>query len=319
MTAKTYTTTNLLPSKLRAEKKRRRRIIFRIILCLAVILSAVLFFLWKYNSKNHRNLNALSGAFSEYDLSVTVVDVGQGSSAVIIADGEAMLIDTGTRDESKNVIDFLNDCKVKTLKCAVASHPHADHMGGMSDIIKSFDTERLLMSRAKNDIASYRYMMEAASVNEVEVIYPEEGDEFPLGNGTVTVLASDDTHGEGMNDRSLVLRLSYEDVSFLFMADAGTAIEELMLHGKHKKSLASDVLVVGHHGSSDASSEEFVKTVKPCEAVISCGRDNEYGHPHEKTLKTLEKYNIKVRRTDLSGNITYVYKREGELGVYGIQ
>ena len=287
-----------------------------IVVLLIFITVLSLFLYGKYfRGRNNKTLES-AAAGQEFGLKVTVLDVGQGNCAVISCGGETMLIDTGTRENSKKIKNFLEEQKVERLKYAVASHPHSDHMGGMGDIIYLFRPEKLFTDGLEADSASYRAMMRAAEDEGTAVSVPEPGESFMLGEAEITVLSPGKSF-ESVNDMSLVLRLEYREKVFLFMGDAGTEAEEEMLSGVFKSLTDCDILIAGHHGSSDASSEAFVRKASPVEAVISCGAGNEYGHPHRETTELFEKLNIKIRRTDIEGDIAYGVDDGGRLLTVG--
>lgn len=305
MKVRTYTTTNLLPSKQKRHNKNKikSRIALAVVLLVFISVICGLVYHRYFRGRNHRKLETLSSS-AEYELRVTIIDVGQGSSALIESGGEAMLIDSGTRDNSKKIAELLKKRGIESLKYLAATHPHADHIGGMGDLIYAFLPKVLLTDGLKSDNASYKAMMDAADKNNCDISVCEAGETFTLGSAKLTVLSPGKEY-ESVNDMSLVFQLECGNSTFLFMGDAGKEVEETLLSGKDKSLLDCDILVAGHHGSSDASSESFVRSVSPVEAVISCGKDNDYGHPHRETLELFEKLGVAVRRTDLEGNITY--------------
>lgn len=248
--------------------------------------------------------DVLSGNISQNqaELTVSFIDVGQGDATLIECGGEAMLIDAGIYSQRNTVTSYISGRGIDNLEYCVATHPHADHIGGMSEVIYSFDVDTLVYPKVETVSDSWNYVLDACDERGVSYLNPEPLDTLSLGGATITVLspAKNSVYSD-LNDYSLVLKLDYENVSFLLTGDAETTVEnDLMDKGYN---LSADVLKCGHHGSSTSSDPDFINAVNPTAAVISCGKDNEYGHPHSETLSTLESRNIEIYRTDLSSTI----------------
>lgn len=242
------------------------------------------------------------------ELSVHFIDVGQGDAALILSDGEAMLIDTGVYEGAQDLIDYIHAQGVQELTYAVATHPHSDHIGAMDEVIATFPIESFLKTEAVNDNKPYRYMMEELTDKKTNVINPQPGESYQLGQAQFTVLAPlSMDYGSNLNNSSIVIRLDYGDNSFLFTGDAEIEEElDLVENG----IAPADVLKVGHHGSETSSSNTFLDAVRPASAVISCGRNNRYGHPDAEVVKRLEERNVEILRTDEKGSI--VFRSDGK-------
>ena len=233
------------------------------------------------------------------DLSVHFIDLGQGDAALVICDGEAMLIDGGPASASQFVYSYLRQ-KVNKLSAMIATHPHDDHIGGLAAALNAVPVDVIYSPITTWGSKSWNSLAKYASAQGTPIVIPQEGDSFPLGNGTVTILHCwPEAWAE--NDMSIVLRLDYGTTSFLFTGDAEEMSEAIML--TDGVSLPADVLKVAHHGSRYSSTPEFIEAVAPSWAVISCGDGNAYGHPHEETLRTLSI--TKVLRTDQLGTIVF--------------
>lgn len=265
---------------------------------LLLILAAALFLLLYQYIDQPIGRAAVNG-----ELSVHFIDVGQGDAALILSGGEAMLIDTGIYEGAQELIDYIHAQGVQKLTYAVATHPHSDHIGAMDEVITKFPIESFLKTEAVNDNKPYRYMMEELADKKTNVINPQPGDSYQLGQAQFTVLAPlSMDYGSNLNNSSIVIRLDYGDTSFLFTGDAEIEEElDLVENG----IAPADVLKVGHHGSETSSSNTFLDAVRPACAVISCGKDNRYGHPDAEVLKRLEERNVEILRTDEKGSIVF--------------
>lgn len=240
-------------------------------------------------------------SINEAELTVSFIDVGQGDATLIECGNEAMLIDAGLYSERQAVTSYIAQRGIESLSYCVATHPHADHIGGMSEVIYSFDVDTLVYPVCDADSDSWNYVLDACDEKGVSYLNPEPDDTFTLGDATITVLSPEiNADYDNLNDYSLVLMLEYGNVSFLFTGDAEKKVEKELIDNYY---LSADVLKCGHHGSSTSSCTEFIDAVNPAAAVISCGKNNEYGHPHKETLKTLKDRDIEIYRTDLSSTI----------------
>lgn len=240
-------------------------------------------------------------------LSVTFIDIGQGDSTLIKCGDSTMLIDAGIYSERYNLISQLKSMGVNSLDYCVATHPHSDHIGSMSEVIYNFKVDTLMYPDCDSD--SWNYVFDACDEMGVSYYIPEPEDSFYLGDATVTVFSpSRNADYDNLNNYSIVLKVDYKDISFLFTGDAEAEVEAELLEKGY--DLNADVLKCGHHGSSSSSSSRFVDAVNPAVAVISCGKDNDYGHPHKETVSTLKNRKIEMYRTDVLSTITAVSNGE---------
>lgn len=233
-------------------------------------------------------------------LEIHYMDVGQGDATLITCNGEAMLIDAGDNSCGTKLQNYIRKQGVKSLKYMIGTHPDADHVGGMDVIITKFDCDMILLPDYQSDTQTYRDVLDAVIYRNEYVTVPKVGECYTLGDAEFTVLSPSRIY-EDSNNNSIALRLTYGERSFLFTGDAEYEAESDMLQGN--QSLQSDVYKVGHHGSKTATSEQFLRTVSPKYAVISCGSDNDYGHPHAEVLNRLREYGVQVFRTDEQGSI----------------
>lgn len=238
------------------------------------------------------------------DTAVHFIDVGQGDSALLLSGGQAVLIDAGTAESGAAVVRYLEELGVTELYGAVATHPHADHIGGMAQVIEAFPIEHFYLGPETQNTATYSGMLDALEEAGVQPVIPADGDELIFDSGaSLTFLGpADDVPKSNLNDRSLITLFRAGDQDVLFMGDAESAAEESLL--AHHPALTCDVLKVGHHGAATSSSEEFLQAVRPSTAVISCGVDNDYGHPSDQTLQNLSLAGVDdVRITAQSGTV----------------
>ena len=245
----------------------------------------------------------------EDDLAVHFIDVGQGDCIFVqTPTGDSLLIDAGENGNEEKVISYLAQYGDDTLEYVVATHPHSDHIGALDGVLGAYTVQNILMPRLTESNtptnSSYKNFLKAVKASKAKVIAAKAGYTFSLGKGTCTVLAPTE-QTDDLNNLSVVLRLDWGETSFLFTGDAEKTEERTILNGKYADLLDADVLKMGHHGSRTSSSASFLKAVSPRYCVISCGEDNDYGHPHKETLQKLEKLSIDPYRTDLSGSIRF--------------
>lgn len=228
------------------------------------------------------------------------IDVGQADAALVICDGKTMLIDGGNSADSNLIYSFLKARNITHLDYIIATHAHEDHVGGLSGALNYatagtvYCPVRSYSSKAFNNFAS-NVQKQGKSIT-----IPTNSTKFSLGSAQCTVLAVNTS--SDLNNSSIVLRIVYGSTSFLFTGDAEREVEQAMIN--RGVPLKSTVLKVGHHGSYTSSSYQFLWNVMPTYAVISCGKDNSYGHPHDEVLSRLRDADVTLFRTDLQGDIT---------------
>lgn len=244
-------------------------------------------------------------------LVVSFIDVGQGDCTFIKTKEADILIDAGESESAETVIEYLNLYNVDDLEYIIATHPHSDHVGALPKIMEEIEAEKLVLpikSEKTTDGTQYRNeLIQIAREKNIKVTeVPLDSDyEITLGKLKLVFLGPivDD---ENLNNTSLIVKLTFDKISFLFTGDAEKLEEYTLVSRDFEQgggTLKSDILKVAHHGSNTSSISDFVKAVNPEYAVISCGVDNEYGHPHNLTIQTLTNIGAKILRTDLSGSI----------------
>ncbi len=234
------------------------------------------------------------------ELKVHFLDVGQGDSIFVeLPSGECMLIDASEREFANRIISFIDCLGYTKIDHLIATHPHADHIGGMQTVISHFEVGEVYMPEAVTDTKTFINLLEAFDEKGLSITVAKAGLEVDFG-GAKGKFVAPKFIVDDMNNCSAVLHLSFGNRAFLFTGDAEID-EESTIEGDIK----CDVLKAGHHGSSTSSGEYLLGKAKPQIAVISCGEGNSYGHPHKEALARLEAAGIKsVYRTDISGNIS---------------
>ncbi len=234
-------------------------------------------------------------------LKVTYLDVGQADCTILQWQDYAMLIDAGRDENADFVLDTLEELGIDYLDYVIATHSHEDHIGAMDEVLYEVPSGCVLYPKETADNSIYRRFLKAAKQAE-KTVNPQPGDDFKLGDLSFTVLAPEWYFEDSPNNASLAVRLEYGDTSFLFTGDALSESETAML--QLEEELESDVFQAGHHGSSTSNTKAFLKEVDPTYVIISCGEDNEYGHPHWEVIASLEEMDVQVYRTDRMGTIT---------------
>ena len=243
-------------------------------------------------------------------LSVHYIDVGQGDASLIISpSGECMLIDAGPAASSDYLLKYLRDYNASHLKYLIITHPHEDHYGGAADIIKNIEIDNLVILGDFEDVYPYDrfiYMTAHSRLSpDANILKVKVGDGFSLSDGAhFAIVSPSAVDFDDYNESSLAIRLVYGDTSFLFTGDAEKDAEKDMIWSGY--DIKSDVYKAGHHGSSTSSTEIFLCEVDPKIAVISCGKDNPYGHPHKSVLKSFKELGIEYYRTDEDGDVVII-------------
>ena len=299
-------------------KKQCSLVILFIIVFLVFSFSAVKTFGWSPHRNDFSETNGAEGITPESESSsiqedtnqqfaVYFIDVGQGDSSLIQCDGHAMLIDGGRSKQSDRIYSFLKDIGVGHLDYIVATHPDDDHIGGLSGALNYATADIGLSPVATHDSQAFQNFKKYLNKQGGKLLVPKAGEQYSLGSSVISVLGPlEAVESDSGNNNSLVLKIDHGNNSFLFTGDAENKEELDILNTS--ANLKSTVLKVGHHGSASSTGEEFLTEVDPAVAVISCGENNEYGHPTEEVLERLKSHNVQILRTDLQGDITFIEK-----------
>ncbi|MCD8158607.1 MAG: MBL fold metallo-hydrolase, partial [Clostridiales bacterium] len=238
---------------------------------------------------------------SDADLKVHFIDVGQGDAIFIeLPNSETMLIDAGP--ESDTAANYIKNQGYSAITYVAATHPDADHISGMPEVLNTFSVDRFYMPEKEHTTQIFENMIDALANNGCESIYAAAG-KYIIDTSDLKLyfVGPVKIYSDNNNDCSAVIKLEYKQNSFLFTGDAETDSENDMIAAGY--DLSADILKVGHHGSSSSTSAAFVKAVNPKDAVISVGADNKYNHPTAETLAVLNAAGVNIYRTDEQGTI----------------
>ena len=275
---------------------------FYILLSLLVITSLVLGLLI-YLGKDSFNIRRIPKIVTELENVTTIVhyvDVGQADGIVIENSGHFMVIDAGTNAASKTMVSYLKSLNAKVIDVVIGTHPHEDHIGGLDDVIKNFEVKRVYMPKYAATTKSYEDVLKAIKNSKLTISNPTIGTEFELGTATVTIFGPVKTYDDA-NNNSIGVKLTDGNISYIFFGDAEKTAERDVLNTKF--NLQADVYKVSHHGSYTSNTKKFVEAISPSVAIISVGKDNDYGYPHKEILRLFQQMGIKVYRTDESKTI----------------
>lgn len=252
-------------------------------------------------SSNSNNTN------SNDEVKIEVLDIGQGDASLIYTKDEVIMIDTGDVDERDRLEKLLKERNISTIDKLIITHPHADHIGGAYVVFKNVNVKEVYDNGDATTSKTYQTYLKNIKQKNIAYHQLKAGDTVDFGDGvsfkvfspTEKMIKNDDD----LNNNSIVGQLRYKDFTMLFTGDSERDAEQNMVKS-YGDELQSDVLKSPHHGSRTSSSDDYLKTVKAKDVIISLAADNEYGHPHKQTLDRYKKYNMNVYRTDQDGTIT---------------
>lgn len=264
---------------------------------LILLLSSFFYTFFSYVQKNFFQV-------SNHNLRFHFIDVGQGDSSLIITPkGNTILIDAGDEAHAKKVVSYIREQGIEKLDLVIATHPDADHIGGMDKVIKNFDIDVFAMPDVSAKTNQYKQIQRELKAKKMRATRLYQGDEVQIDDDIDFEILSpvkgkkyDDT-----NEYSIVAKIVYKDTSFILMGDATMENEVDIIN--NVPDIDIDVLKLGHHGSSTSSSDYFITKTSPNIAIISCGKDNKYGHPHQEVMRVLKKHGVTPYRTDEMGDI----------------
>lgn len=236
-----------------------------------------------------------------HEMQVHFIDVGQGDSILIESpNGKTMLVDGGVKGAGQQIVSYLKELGINKLDIVVATHPDADHIGGLIPVLDTMPIEQFYDSGKVHTSQTFEEMLTRIDEKNIPYHVPKTGDEIEFDKEVNVKVLNANEQATDNNDASIVLKMTYGNVSFLLTGDAGIALEKDML----QYDVTATVLKAGHHGSNTSSSEEFVRAVKPEVTILSYGEDNKYGHPHTEVVDRLQAIGSKIYATADLGTIT---------------
>lgn len=234
------------------------------------------------------------------EMQVHFIDVGQADASLIVCDGHAMLIDGGDAESSSLIYTYLKNHNISHLDYIIGSHPDSDHIGGLAGALNYANADTAFCSVTEHDTRAFNSFVKYLGIQGKSIIVPALGSQYTLGEAQFKIVGPVNK-AEDTNNNSLVIKLTHGSNTFLFTGDAENLEEnDIIASGEN---IASTVLKVPHHGSSNATSAAFVNAVAPKYAVISVGKNNQYGHPADEVVSRLAASGAEIYRTDLNGDI----------------
>ncbi len=243
-------------------------------------------------------------AFQENKFEIHFIDVGQGDAILVLTPSKTMLIDAGPRDG--NAAGYLQSVGVNEIDVVVVTHPHADHIGGMPDILNSFVVMRIIDPGVVHSTLTYTSYLELIDKFDIPYTEGRKGMRIDLcTNAFAEIIHPSNIDEESLNDASIVIMLVLGNIRILLTGDIERGSEEKLLewHRNVTAGLRSHIFKVPHHGSPTSTHTEFLAAVSPELSIIMCGLYNPHGNPHRQTLAKLEAAGSDILRTDLNGNI----------------
>lgn len=239
-------------------------------------------------------------------LTVHFIDVDQADCMLLIAGETTVLIDGGNTGTAYDVLSYLRRYGVEELDLMVNTHPHGDHLGGLPTVLEHIPTEQIWCSTVDYDTSLVARFEKTVDKQGLNIVYPVPGTTYASDGLTITVLGplQDTSSYTDLNDTSLVLMVQFGQKKFLFTGDMEAYAEKQLVEADI--DLDADVLKVGHHGSYSSTSQIFLNEVTPEYGIISCGRNNEYGHPHDAPVNRLNRADVTLFRTDTMGSVVLV-------------
>ena len=252
----------------------------------------------------------VNGCAREKLFSVHIIDVGQGDSIFIqTLEDKRILIDAGDEEAEHTVYSYLKRRGVKKIDVLIATHPDTDHIGSMDYIIDKFKISHFYMPNIKTDSEAFYNLLDSCKEKNLKIEYLTKGDRLKIDSSTTMEILSPSTITDKNNLNSIVSLLNYKGYEFLFTGDAEKENESEILSSCNLPDI--EFLKAGHHGSSSSSTDEFIEKLKPEAVAISCGYNNDYGHPHRSILDTFRENGSVVYRTDKNGSLVFYCDENG--------
>lgn len=308
----------------RAAKRKERITIASLITLLIAVLSILFTLLHQQIASDSTQQSASAAASSTLSLVddsfaagmpavadgllVSFLDVGQGDSIFLRSpSGKTMLVDGGPDGSFPAIDQFLTSLHVTVLDVVIASHLHADHIGGLVQVVNTYPIGDFYDPPFDAESETYYRLLDALNESQATVHSPYGGVSSTIewdDDVNVQILSPYETNYDDFNDTSYIIRITYGNTAVLLTGDATGLSEKLALKALPNSFFRADVLKVAHHGSRNATYEPFLDAVSPAIAVISVGKDNDYGHPTQELLDRLNERGITIYRTDRDGTVS---------------
>lgn len=281
-----------MSAKRRKPTKRQRQLLQGlIVLVIALALSYFFPDLYGPGNTGAPGAQSTSGTAGPADGQLYFIDVGQGDASLIASGGEYVLIDGGPGSAEGELVAYLESLGIERFRAVIATHPHEDHIGGLDKVLARFPADAFYMPDKDATTACFERMLDEVEAQGLEITIPEPGEMLRFGDAVLEFLSpAPENRYDNTNDYSIVTKLTMGGMKVLYMGDAETPVERELLDANY--DLDCDIIKLGHHGSSTSSSKEFLEAASPETAVISCAKDNDYGHPHRETLQSLREMDI---------------------------
>lgn len=252
-----------------------------------------------FNQNNNQNQNDYINTNNDL-LKVHYLDVGQGDSIFIeLPNNETMLIDAAESYQSENIINYLKNLNYKKIDYVIGTHPHTDHIGGLKDIINTFEIGKIYMPKVVSTTKTYESLLMAIKDKNLKINTAKAGTSIIDTDALkINILAPNNSTYTELNNYSVVTKITYGTTKFLFMGDA-----EKLSENEIKENVTADVIKIGHHGSNTSSSIDFIKKVNAKYGIISVGLNNKYNLPKEETITNWENSGTKIYLTSTNGTI----------------
>lgn len=255
-----------------------------------------------FNQNNNQNQNDYINTNNDL-LKVHYLDVGQGDSIFIeLPNNETMLIDAAESYQSENIINYLKNLNYQKIDYVIGTHPHTDHIGGLKDIINTFEIGKIYMPKVVSTTKTYESLLMTIKDKNLKINTAKAGTSIiDIDTLKINILAPNNSTYTELNNYSVVTKITYGTTKFLFMGDA-----EKLSENEIKEDVTADVIKIGHHGSNTSSSIDFIKKVNAKYGIISVGLNNKYNLPKEETITNWENSGTKIYLTSTNGNITAI-------------
>lgn len=251
------------------------------------------------NQNNNQNQNDYINTNNDL-LKVHYLDVGQGDSIFIeLPNNETMLIDAAESYQSENIINYLKNLNYQKIDYVIGTHPHTDHIGGLKDIINTFEIGKIYMPKVVSTTKTYESLLMTIKDKNLKINTAKAGTSIiDIDTLKINILAPNNSTYTELNNYSVVTKITYGSTKFLFMGDA-----EKLSENEIKENVTADVIKIGHHGSNTSSSIDFIKKVNAKYGIISVGLNNKYNLPKEEIITNWENSGTKIYLTSINGTV----------------